>query len=430
VFSLDAATGCTHWSFTAKAGVRTAISVGRLDAAVPQTFGAYFADEQGYIYALDAETGRALWEKKLDDHRFARVIGAPALHAGRLYVPESSPEEAIAQNPRYGCCTFRGSVTALDATSGERIWKTFVIAEEPKPFRTNSAGTQLYGPAGAGIWSSPTIDGKRNLIYVGTGNSYTEVATTGSDAIVAMDLKTGAIRWSNQLTSDDAFIVGCEQRAPGNSCPAVLGPDFDFGASPILRSLPDGRQLILAAQKSGMVYALDPDAGGKVVWHVSVGQGTALGGIEWGAAADDDAVYVPISDVIPRRGRTAGGLTALRIATGQTLWHAPAPSPDCGDDRRRCTAAQSAAATVIPGVVFSGSQDGHLRAYATRDGSLVWDYDTKRSYDTVNGVPARGGSLDTAGPTVANGMLFANSGYGKFFGMPGNVLLAFTPDGR
>src|SRR5205085_6267948 len=226
------------------------------------------------------------------------------------------------------------------------------------------------------------------------------------------------------------YLVGCrDARVLNHSCPTPLGPDFDFGSARILRQLPDGRDLIVAGQKSGIVYALDPDSGGNIVWQVKVGSGSALGGIEWGPAADEGAIYVAISDVVVG-DRDRSGLTALEFTTGRTLWHRPAPPPGCGVPNRRCTTAQSAAVTVIPGVVFSGSQDGHLRAYATDDGTIVWDYDTNQSYETVNGVPAHGGSLDTAEPTVANGMLFVNSGYGKFFGMPGNVLLAFTADGR
>jgi polyvinyl alcohol dehydrogenase (cytochrome) len=430
VFALDAGTGCTYWSFTAKAPVRTAITLGRAGATDAAQVLAYLADEGANIYALEARTGRLVWRHKLDDHRFARVIGTPALFDGRLYVPESSPEEAVSSLPNYPCCTFRGSVTALDAATGAQVWKTYVIPEEPKVYKVNDKGTPMLGPAGGAIWSAPTVDRKRGVLYVGTGNSYTEVATGGADAIVAIDLESGAIRWSRQVTAHDDYLVGCtDPRVLNHSCATPLGPDFDFGSSPILRHLPDGRDLILAGQKSGMVHALDPDSGGAIVWQVKVGSGSALGGIEWGPAADERAIYVAISDVVAR-DRDRSGLTALELATGRTLWHRPAPPPGCGLLNRRCTTAQSAAVTVIPGVVFSGSQDGHLRAYATRDGTIVWDYDTNQSYETVNGVAAHGGSLDTAGPTVANGMLFVNSGYGKFFGMPGNVLLAFTVEGQ
>ena len=295
--------------------------------------------------------------------------------------------------------------------------------------KKNTAGTQMFGPAGAAIWSAPTVDKKRNLLYVGTGNSYTEVDTNGADAILAIELETGKVRWVHQFTAHDDYLMGCEDpRQYIANCPSKLGRDLDFGSSPILRRLPDGREVVLAGQKSGMLYALDPDNDGKLLWQVSAGRGGALGGIEWGPAADDQNVYVAISDVMTREFSPAGGLAAFKIASGERIWHTPAPPPACSGSMRRCTAAQSAAVTVIPGTVFSGSQDGHLRAYSTGDGSMLWDYDTRRPYDTVNGIPGHGGSLDTGGPAIANGMLFVNSGYGKFFGEPGNVLLAFRVD--
>jgi polyvinyl alcohol dehydrogenase (cytochrome) len=432
VFSLNARTGCTYWSFDAGAGVRTAISIGAVPTASSVKFAAYFADEQGFVYAVDAVSGKLLWQMKPDEHRWARIIGAPALDAGRLYVPVSSPEEAVSRNANYPCCTFRGNVSAIDAATGKLIWKAYAISEPPQPFKKNAAGTQMYGPAGAAIWSAPTIDRKRNVLYVGTGNSYTEVETNGTDAILAIELETGGVKWIRQFATHDDFLMGCgDARLRGTryvaNCPSTVGPDFDFGSSPILRTLPDGKQVVLVGQKSGMLYALDPDDQGKVLWQVSAGKGSALGGIEWGPAADEQNVYVAISDVV---SHPSGGLTAFKITNGERIWHTPAPPPGCTEDARRCTAAQSAAVTVIPGVVFSGSQDGHLRAYASGNGSIVWDYDTRRPYETVNGMPAHGGSLDTGGPTIANGMLFVNSGYGKFFGEPGNVLLALSVDGR
>jgi polyvinyl alcohol dehydrogenase (cytochrome) len=426
VFSLNARTGCTYWSFDARAGVRTAISIGAVPAAASVKFAAYFADEQGFVYAVDAESGTLLWQMKPDEHRWARIVGAPALDAGRLYVPVSSPEEAVSRNAVYPCCSFRGNVSAIDAATGKLIWKAYAISEPPRPFKKNAAGTQMYGPAGAAIWSAPTIDRQRHVLYAGTGNSYTEVETNGADAILAIELETGGVKWIRQFTVHDDYLMGCGGARLAN-CPGTVGPDFDFGSSPILRMLPDGKQVVLAGQKSGMLYALDPDDQGKVLWQVSAGRGSALGGIEWGPAADEQNVYVAISDVM---SRPSGGLTAFKITNGERIWHTPAPAPDCTGDARRCTAAQSAAVTVIPGVVFSGSQDGHLRAYSTGNGSILWDYDTRRPYETVNGVPAHGGSLDTGGSTIANGMLFVNSGYGKFFGEPGNVLLALSVDGR
>ena len=417
VYSLDAATGCAHWSYAAAAGVRTAISLG----SIGKRHALFFGDIGAKVYALDAATGERIWDTEVDSHPFARITGAPVLHDARLFVPVSSVEEVAGARPKYECCTFRGSVVALDVATGKKIWQRHMIADPPKPVKKNPQGTQLWHPAGAAIWSSPTLDVKRRLLYVGTGNAYTEPAAVTSDAIVAIDMGTGAIRWVQQITPNDAFVVGCQ---PGNpNCPEEVGPDADFGSSPILRTLADGKDILVVGQKSGVAYGLDPDRKGAIVWQFRAGKGGALGGIEWGMAADETQVYVPVSDVLLKPAE-AGGLFALRLADGQKVWHAP-PAPLACTSGRGCTGAQSAAITAIPGVVFSGSIDGHLRAYSTSDGRVLWDFDTAREFPTVNGVKANGGSIDAPGPVVVGGMVFTNSGYGLWRGKPGNVLLAF-----
>jgi len=331
-------------------------------------------------------------------------------------------EEVPAAQASYECCTFRGSVVALDAASGNQIWKSYTVQEAPQQLGKNSKGTTLWGPAGAAVWSSPTIDTRKGALYIGTGNSYTSPAVKTSDAVIAMDLKTGKILWWNQATSEDAFLVGCR---PGNeNCPKELGPDFDFGNAPILRALPGGKRILVIGQKSGIVWGLDPDNDGKVVWQFKAGKGGALGGIEWGSAADEQAAYIPVSDVLAAPNE-AGGLFALKLATGEKIWNTPAPKLECNSGRG-CTGAQSAPVSVIPGVVFSGSVDGHMRAYSTVDGSIIWDFNTAREFETVNHVPAKGGSIDAAGPIVADGLLLTNSGYALWKGLPGNVLLAFS----
>ena len=224
------------------------------------------------------------------------MTGSPVLYESRLYVPVSSVEEVAGGRPAYECCRFRGSVVALDAATGKVIWKSFAIPAEPRPTRKTPAGKQLWGPAGAAIWSSPTIDVKRRLIYVGTGNAYSEPAAETSDAILAIDMATGDVRWSRQMTPNDVFVMGCQATNP--NCPEKVGPDFDFGAPPILRSLSGGRDILVAGQKSGVAYGLDPDRAGAIVWQFRAGQGGPLGGIEWGMAADDERVYVPVSDVL------------------------------------------------------------------------------------------------------------------------------------
>ena len=428
IYSLNASTGCTYWTMNAGAAVRAAISVGSMPVGSKTKFAIYFGDEKSNVQAVDATTGKLLWKTKIEDHLLSRITGSPILYQDKIYVPVSSFEETAGRDPKYECCTFRGSLVALNAYTGKISWKSYAIQDTPKPFKKNSSGTQMYGPAGGAIWAAPTIDAKRGLIYVGTGNSYTDVATENSDAIMAFDLKSGKLKWSNQLMPKDNFLVGCRQPGVGN-CPETAGPDYDFGSSVILRKLPNGKQVILAGQKSGMMYALDPDVNGKKLWEARVGQGGALGGIEWGFAADAENVYVPVADVSGQNRKP--GLTALKINSGKKLWHTPAPPANCVWGTTRCYNSQSAAASVMPGIIFSGTSDGHLRAYTTKDGVIIWDFDTaEKSYDAINGMKAKGGTLDGGGPIIANGILYTNSGYGRLIGQSGNVLLAFTVDGK
>lgn len=427
VLALDARTGCSYWAYRVNAPVRTSVSLGTLPKG---RFAAYFGDERATVHAIDAETGRPLWRIRLDEHPVARITGSPILHQNRLYVPVSSVEEAIARPNKYECCKFRGSVAALDAATGKLLWQTYSIPEAPRPYRQNETGTQLYGPAGAGIWSAPTIDAKRGVLYVGTGNSYTDVETTGPDSILALELTTGKIRWAFQAMPKDNFIMNCRQPGVGN-CPKEAGPDYDFGSSPILRRLPNGKELLLAGQKSGALHALDPDQQGRKVWEARLSQGTALGGIEWGFTADATHVYVPIADPIGPPATRKSGLTALRIATGEQVWSTPAPVVKCSWGTGRCTNAQSAAASSIPGVIFSGTTDGRLRAYAAEDGRIIWETDTAaQPWETVNGRTAKGGTIDAGGPVIVNGIVYINSGYGRIFGSPGNALLAYSVDGK
>ncbi len=435
VYCLDSRSGCVYWSFRASDPVRCAISIGPISRTNPARYAAFFGDTRARVYAVDAVTGELLWKVPVEEHQSARITGSPQLYEGTLYVPVSSSEEGIGANPRYQCCRFRGSVVALEASSGSRRWKTYTIEEEPQPVRKNRLGVQLWGPSGAGIWSAPTIDPKLGVLYVATGDNYSDPPNETSDAVLALDLETGKIVWSKQVTEGDAYNMACDLPDKSN-CPEAAGPDFDFGTSPILVSLPNGKRALLAGQKSGLVHAFDPDRAGEILWQVRVGKGGKLGGIQWGPAADEQKIYVAISDIEgkikkdAKRGFQAvpdpnkgGGLFALDIETGKRIWYA---APVGCDGRERCSPAQSAAVTAIPGVVFSGSIDGHLRAYSSQDGGVIWDFDTVREYETTNGVAARGGSLDSAGPTVVGGMVYVNSGYGFWGGMPGNVLLAFS----
>src|SRR5262249_9241512 len=402
VYSLDSRTGCTYWEFTADAPVRTAATIGQYAAG----WAVYFGDQHATAYAVDALSGKLLWKTRLDDHPAAMVTGAPTLAGGKLYVPLSSYEEVLGAGPKYECCKFRGSLSSLDAATGKVLWKSFTIAEEPRAVRKNKLGVQLWGPSGAGVWSSPTVDLKRHMVYVTTGDSYSDPPAASSDSFLAFDSVTGKLAWSRQMTSGDAFTTDCGlPPALRTNCPEANGPDFDFGSSPILVDLGGGHRALIAGQKSGVVHAIDPDRQGKLLWDRRVGKGGKMGGVQWGSAADSKNVYVALSDVAqltvpagtagaqktlfgpemkldPKAG---GGLFALSLDKGGVVWHTP--HPGCGD-APGCSPAQSAAVTAIAGVVFSGGLDGHLRAYSTDTGKIIWDVDTRREYTTVNGVKA------------------------------------------
>jgi polyvinyl alcohol dehydrogenase (cytochrome) len=421
VYALDAKTGCTIWTFQAKGGVRTGIVIGPR-AGAPGKFLALFGDVRGNAYGLDAATGEQLWTRLLEDHRFVNITGTPTLYQDRLYVPVASSEEGQGMNASYECCTFRGSLVALDAATGSLVWKTYTIAAEAKPIGKNPSGSTRWGPSGGGVWSSPTIDIKRRVVYAATGNMYTEPQQPTSDAIMAFALETGAVTWVSQVTAKDVFMI-CQ--AGAGNCPAAgeLGPDYDFGNAPILVTRADGKDIIVAGQKSGIGWAFDPDQQGKILWQYQAGKGSALGGLEFGSAVDRENAYFAVSDTIGQQ--QPGGLHAVNLSTGQRTWFAPPPPVKCAAGSRGCNAAILAAITVIPGVVFTGSNDGGVRGWSTKDGSLLWEYDTNRDFETVNGVAAKGASISGPGPVVAGGMVYINSGYGALGGRPGNVLLAF-----
>jgi len=431
VYSLDAETGCVHWSTTVQAEVRSGITVAEVEGK-PALF---FGDSSGYLYGLDGATGKQLWKLSLDDHPTAKATSTPVFYQGRLYVGMSSLEEAMSVSPAYVCCTFRGSVSAVQASDGKVVWKTYMVEGTPKEQPKTKRGSAVMGPSGVGVWTAPTLDTDHGVMYVTTGDNYSDPPTPFSDAVVALQMSTGGILWSKQLTAGDAWNSSCYLTGKVN-CPDSDGPDFDFASSAALVSLPNGRRALMLGQKSGMAYAIDPDRRGQILWQARVGKGGTVGGIEWGGATDGRNFYVALSDVDfqvslvpgtndrkyeldPKKG---GGMFAFRVDNGRRIWQTPPPG--CRD-RRPCSPAQSAAVTAIPGAVFSGSLDGHLRAYAATSGKILWDYDTNREFKTVNGVSGHGGALDVGGPIVAGGMLFVNSGSAQRNGLPGNVLLAF-----
>jgi len=432
IYALDSATGCVHWATTVQSQVRTGIAVGEI-AGNPTVF---FGDTAGSVYALDGTSGKQLWKIQPDEHPAATVTAAPLFHQGRLYVGSASREESLSISPGYACCTFRGSETALDAATGKVIWKRYMIPNVAKARPKTKHGAASFGPSGVGVWTAATLDPERDTMYVTTGDNYSDPATPLSDALVALKMSTGEILWSRQFTAKDSWNSSCQ--LPGKvNCPDTEGPDFDFASPAMLVTQANGKRVLLLGQKSGVVYAADPERRGQILWQSRIGEGGTVGGIEWGSATDGRNMYAALSDIrfeVDRKPGSndrayqldptkGGGIFAFRIDNGERMWQTPPPG--CGS-RQACSPAQSAAITAIPGAVWSGSEDGHLRAYSTANGKIIWDYDTAREFKAVNGLPARGGAVDVAGPVVAGGMLYVVSGYPARGGMPGNVLLAFA----
>jgi polyvinyl alcohol dehydrogenase (cytochrome) len=428
---LDASTGCTHWTFQADGPVRGAI----LPIQTGSSYSLVFGDLLGWGYSLDAKTGKLLWKKRVEDHEATRLTASPVASNGVVYLSASSWEETRSLDPKYPCCTFRGSVTALRVRDGSLVWKLYTV-DPSKQTGTTSAGTPQLGPSGSPVWAAPTIDAKRGVLYITTGDNYSLPVTTTSDAVMAVDIKTGKIVWSHQALAGDFYNSAC--RAKGPNCQPDNGPDYDFGSSAMLVRTPKGKEILVAGQKSGMVYALDPDDRGKILWQTRVGKGGLNGGVQWGMASDEQKVYAAVADVAavlnsagPIGGATfdpvqGGGLTALHLEDGAKAWFAP--SHPCEPPKPGCSPGQPGAVSLIPGVVFSGAIDGHIRAFSTEDGEMLWDFDTAHDFSTINGIAAKGGSLDGAGPVIAGGMVFVNSGYPRNGGMPGNVMLAFAPE--
>jgi polyvinyl alcohol dehydrogenase (cytochrome) len=412
VYSIDAKSGCVYWGFETGITVRPAISIGPVTGQGNTKYAVFFGDAKANVYGLDAQDGKLLWKRHVEEFFLARITAAPKLYNGRLYVPVSSSEEWQSGNQDYECCTSRGSVVALNANSGEQVWKTYVMGDS-KPTQKNANGVQLYGPAGGSVWNSPTVDPVRHAVYFGTGDTETEPAQPLGDAIVAVDMDSGKVLWSYQAQPNDAFMGGCNGANKSKACPEVMGPDADIGNSPMLSTLPDGRRVLIAGTKNGDVFALDPDNRGALIWRVAANAGGGRGGIVWGGAADHENVYY---------GMGSGGMVALKMATGQRVWFSPINAPGM----RTST---NAAATMIPGVVFVGGADGKLHALSATDGSALWEFDTNKDFDTVNKVAgAHGGAISSVGPVIVGGMMYIGSGYGVGGGPFGNVLLAFGPE--
>jgi polyvinyl alcohol dehydrogenase (cytochrome) len=448
LYSIDAVTGCVHWSFQAQAGLR---STPMIAPAKPGStrMAAFFGDIRGNVYSVDAISGELLWRVPVDPHPLSRIMAAVKVHEGRVYVPVANREETTSSGYDYVCCTGRGIVVALDAATGKQIWKTYTISEIPSR-RNTSTGVSFLGPSGASVWGTVALDPKRRAVYLSTGNAFSEPDVGRSDAVMAMDMDTGKILWVQQAEHNDLWHNGnCpsgpppagfpprsaarvpaqrSQAARGGEagrggqparptppphyyCPEAKGPDWDFSAGVMLVDLPNGKNLVVAGQKSGVVWAFDPDQKGALVWKSDISRGEIL----FGAAADEEYGYF---------GMRGGVLAAVRLRDGVEQWNTYIdPQPSMESHR-----GVSAAVSVVPGVVFVSGLDGTLRAFSTFDGRPIWQYDTTQKVKTVNGVPGRGGSIGSAGATIVNGMVYVTSGYiGFLSGQPGNLLLAFGP---
>ncbi len=419
VFSLDAQSGCIHWMYKATEGVRTAPVI----SSDGKT--AYFGDLHAWVHAVNAETGELLWKMHAEQNPSASIAGTPKLDGDRLYVALSGGEESVgAANPKFPCCKMRGSIAALDAKTGKLIWRSYTISEPAKMTGKTSIGVPISGPSGASVWTSPTIDSKLHVIYVGTGVNFTQPTTPTSDAVMAFDETTGRALWTTQMIPGDATNFGCNTDQKPN-CPKSPGNDLDIGSSPILKDIGGGKRILVVGSKSGMVYGLDPDHQGWVVWKTMVNKGGTEGGVIWGGSSDGKNSYFALSDWNPAKPEAGGGVVALDLASGKTVWSAPPQKPACLQ-MKGCSAAQPGPTSTIDGAVFAGSDDGHMRAYSTADGHILWDFDTNRDFQTVDGVKAHGGSIDATGATIAGGMVYTNAGYSRIPVMPGNVLLAFS----
>jgi polyvinyl alcohol dehydrogenase (cytochrome) len=427
VYALDLASGCVRWAYQAAAEVRTGVVAAELDGK-PTLF---FGDILAWLYAVDAVTGELRWSQKVDPHPSATLTATPALHDGTLYVAVSSLEVTPAADPNYDCCTFRGSVQAVDAASGEVRWVSYTIPDEPKAVGTTAAGATVYSPSGVPTWTSPAIDVKRNRLYVGTGENYSSPADGNSDAVLAIDLDTGARVWTRQITAGDAWNVAC-MMADNPNCPAEDGPDFDIGNSQLLARVGD-RDVLLIGHKMGAAFALDPDDPTEFLWQARVGRGTIQGGVHFGMALEGETLYVPINDMNDTRNgdvldpeAARPGVHAINVRDGSVRWSEVAVDR-CGVDRPFCDPGISAAVTAMPGAVFAGHLDGMLRAYAKDSGAVLWEFDAARDLVGVGGRKGRGGSMSGGGPAIGDGYVVASSGYGLYFHEPGNVLLAFAP---
>ncbi|MGE0623653.1 MAG: PQQ-binding-like beta-propeller repeat protein [Pseudomonadales bacterium] len=438
LFALGQDSGCIRWHRDLPATPRTALTAG----TVGERPALFYGDMEAHVNALDAATGETLWRADATVSPHTMLTGASVQHGGRLIVPVSHYETGLAANPEHECCVSHGAVIVLNADSGERLWTTPTTADA-SPQGETEAGIRRWGPSGVPVWSTPTVDAERGLVYVGTGQNASLPATELSDSVLALDLETGALVWHFQAIAGDAYNMACDQQPPGPNCPKWRGPDHDIGAAVVMTRDAAGHDRLIVGQKSGDLYALDPDAGGRVIWRQRLGAGSALGGIHWGMAVADGVIYAPVADPpfpIPNY-RPAPGLYAVSVEDGSLEWERPV-ARDCETNLFEYFGREtlypdcsfyyglSAAPLKANDLVFAGALDGRLRAFRATDGQVLWETATARPFAAVNGVPTHGGSIDVGAVLAAGDMLYVQSGYGQFGELPGNALLAFriVPD--
>jgi len=456
LFALDRRSGCIKWRFKADSSVRSAVILGNRDTDDGSKPTLFFGDTLSSAYAVDAASGRLLWKKSVSLFPTSVITGSPAYHDGVIYMPISSYEIAAAGMPNYPCCHSHGAVVALNANTGETRW-TWHAMGKATPQGKNSAGGIRFGPSGASVWTTPTIDVERGVLYIGTAENMSRPVTDTSDAIIALNLSDGQVRWKYQALKNDVWNSACLNGGP--NCPENAGQDFDFGASIIMTQNREGKDILLAGQKSGAVYALDPDGHkdgeGHVIWTNFDTRNTVYSpnpGVHWGMAVAGQSLFVPIADSDrPFPGYQARpGVYALDVSTGKALWanqvsrscdFKPSASDSFGLEAMRKKSEEdnaakqcsfhfsiSAAVTATDDLLLAGGLDGILRAYDNRTGEVVWQTATAKAFKTSNGLEGHGGAIDVDGPVIANGMLFIHSGYSMFGQLPGNVLLAFEID--
>ncbi len=427
--ALDAKTGCLKWTLSARAEVRHAAFLEPWtprDTTEPKM---YFGDLLGHVYALNAKTGALVWTDRADPHPNATITAAPVLHGERVFFAVSALEVTSAADPNYECCTFRGSMVSYDAKSGKKLWQTYTIDDPAQIQGKNDLGTTLFGPSGAPLWASLAVDSERGQIYAGSGENYSSPGSDRSDAVIAFDMESGKINWTMQALADDVWNMACMSDDPvvRQACPVENGPDYDFGAGIMFVKNPKLGDRVIAGQKSGDLFFINPDTG-DVIKKMKIGRGGVQAGIHFGMARDNDTLYVPISDFPDGREPEAlakPGMFALSLDDGALKWFTRDPDTIC-QGRTFCTPGISAAASAFEGAVMAGSMDGTLRAYDKDSGDVIWSYDSTTPVKSLTGALATGGSFGgSAGPIAHDDMLYVVSGYGVYFHMPGAALLAF-----